>query len=440
VLEVLRNRTYRHLFFAQVIALLGTGLATVALGLLAFDLAGANAGAVLGTALAIKMLAYIGVAPVASALAERLPRRAVLVSLDLVRAGVALVLPFVTQIWEIYVLIFVLQSASAAFTPTFQATIPDVLPEEKAYTQALSLSRLAYDLESLVSPMLAALLLTVVSYHSLFGGTVLGFLASAALVVSAVLPRAKAPPKRSIYARTTRGVRIYLATPRLRGLLALNLAIASGSAMVIVNTVVLVQSEFGLTQTAMAVALACFGAGSMLVALALPKLLERLPERRVMLAGAGLIAAGLLAGFALASRYAWLLPLWFVLGLGYSLAQTPSGRLLRRSSGAADRPALFAAQFALSHACWLITYPLAGWLGAKFGLTVSFVSLGALASAAVLLSMHLWPAEEPVELSHRHDDLAYGHPHLDGEPGAASVDREHSHAYVIDDEHQRWPS
>jgi MFS family permease len=440
VLEVLANRTYRHLFLAQVIALLGTGLATVALGLLAFDLAGANAGAVLGTALAIKMLAYIAVAPVASALAERLPRRAVLVALDLVRAAVALLLPFVTQIWEIYVLIFVLQSASAAFTPTFQATIPDVLPEERAYTKALSLSRLAYDLESLVSPMLAALLLTVVSYHSLFGGTVLGFLASAALVVSAVLPRAKMPPKRSIYERTTRGVRIYLATPRLRGLLALNLAIASGSAMVIVNTVVLVQAGFGMTQTATAIALACFGAGSMLIALALPKVLDRVPERRVMLMGAGVIAIGLLLGAALATRYAVLLPLWFVLGLGYSLAQTPSGRLLRRSSGETDRPALFAAQFALSHACWLITYPLAGWLGAKFGLTTSFVTLGVVASAAVLLSMSLWPADDPVELWHRHDDLAHEHPHLADGSDAALVNRHHSHAFVIDDEHQRWPS
>src|SRR5215207_1384094 len=110
--EILGNRTYRHLFFAQVIALLGTGLATVALGLLAYDLAGANAGAVLGTALAIKMIAYVGVAPIAAAFAERLPRRAMLVSLDLVRAGVALALPFVTQIWEVYVLIFVLQAAS----------------------------------------------------------------------------------------------------------------------------------------------------------------------------------------------------------------------------------------------------------------------------------------------------------------------------------------
>ena len=439
MLEVLSNRTYRHLFFAQVIALLGTGLATVALSLLAFDLAGANAGAVLGTALAIKMLAYIAVAPVASALAERLPRRAVLVTLDLVRAGVALLLPFVTQIWQVYVLIFVLQSASAAFTPTFQATIPDVLPDEAAYTKALSLSRLAYDLESLGSPILAALLLTLVSYHSLFGGTVVGFIASAALVVSAELPRAKMPPRRSIYERTTRGLRIYLATPRLRGLLALNLAIAAGSAMVIVNTVVLVQSGFAMTQTATAAALACFGAGSMLVALALPRVLDKLPERRVMLAGAAMIALGLLAGFVLASRYAMLLPLWFVLGLGYSLAQTPSGRLLRRSSSDVDRPALFAAQFALSHACWLVTYPLAGWLGARFGVGTSFVALGLLAGVAVLLSAHLWPATDPLELPHRHDDLVPGHPHLAKDEQNTGSTAKHSHPFVIDDEHRHWP-
>lgn len=438
MLEVLANRTYRHLFLAQVIALLGTGLATVALGLLAFDLAGANAGAVLGTALAIKMLAYIGVAPIASAMAERLPRRAVLVTLDLVRAMVALALPFVTQVWQVYVLIFVLQSASAAFTPTFQATIPDVLPEEDAYTKALSLSRFAYDMESLVSPMLAALLLSVVSYHSLFGGTVVGFIASAALVVSAVLPKAKLPPKRSIYERTTRGLRIYLATPRLRGLLALNMAIAAGSAMVIVNTVVLVQAELGLTQTSTAIALACFGAGSMVMALALPKLLDRVPERTAMLIGATVVALGLLVGAATGRSFAVLLPLWFAVGLGYSLAQTPSGRLLRRSSTDTDRPALFAAQFALSHACWLITYPLAGWLGSKFGLEASFASLGLLAITAVVVSALVWPDEDPTELPHTHDDLPKGHPHLASGKSLGPIGR-HTHPYVIDDEHGRWP-
>jgi len=169
MLSPLTNPTYRKLLVAQIVALLGTGLATIALGLLAYELAEEDAGAVLGTALAIKMLAYVGVAPIAGAFADRVPRRAFLVALDLVRAGIAVFLPFVDQVWQIYLLIFLLQSSSAAFTPTFQATIPDVLPDERDYTKALSLSRLAYDLESLISPVLAAALLTLVSFHWLFG-------------------------------------------------------------------------------------------------------------------------------------------------------------------------------------------------------------------------------------------------------------------------------
>jgi len=323
MLAVLANRTYRHLFAAQMIALLGTGLLTVALGLLAFELADERAGAVLGTALAIKMIAYVGVAPIASAFAERVPRRAMLVALDLVRAGVALFLPVVTEIWQVYLLIFVLQSASAAFTPTFQATIPDVLPDEKEYTRALSLSRLAYDLESVVSPMLAAALLTVISFHNLFAGTVVGFLISAALVVSVVLPSPKPAQPRSIYDRTTRGVRIYLATPRLRGLLAINMAVAAAGALVIVNTVVYVQATFGLGQRDTALALAAFGGGSMLVALVLPRLLESIPDRTAMLAGASALAIATIAAAAMPS-YGWLLALWFIIGAGYSMAQTPS--------------------------------------------------------------------------------------------------------------------
>ncbi len=103
MLTVLRVAAYRILFSAQVIALLGTGLLTVALGLLAFDLAAGRAGAVPGTALTIKMLAYVFVAPVMAAVVEHLPRKAVLITADLIRAVVALMLPLVDQMWQVYV-------------------------------------------------------------------------------------------------------------------------------------------------------------------------------------------------------------------------------------------------------------------------------------------------------------------------------------------------
>ena len=435
MLDILSDRTYRHLFLAQVVALLGTGLATVALGLLAFDLAGDEAALVLGTVFTIKMVAYVGIAPIAGAFADRVPRRALLVTLDLVRAAVALALPFVTEVWQVYVLIFLLQSASAAFTPTFQATIPDVLPEEDRYTRALSLSRLAYDLENIVSPTLAALLLAVMSYNSLFIGTVVGFGASALLVVSVLLPNPRPSEPRGIYDRTTRGIRIYLATPRLRGLLALNLAAAAAGAMVLVNTVVLVRGSLGMSESALAWTMFAFGAGSMTAALVLPHILDTIPDRPVMFCGAALMVATLLGlgAAVLTAGLGWavLLGAWLLIGLGYSAVLTPSGRLLRRSAHAGDRPALFAAQFALSHACWLVTYPLSGWLLTAYGVVPALIGLALLAASGTFVAFRLWPANDLVELEHTHDNLPLDHPHLQGH-------RKHSHALVIDDSHPRW--
>ena len=83
MLRPLSNTSYARLFATQVIALLGTSLTTVALALLAYDLAGGAAGQVLGTALAIKMVAYATLAPIAGSLAQFLPRRGFLNALAL---------------------------------------------------------------------------------------------------------------------------------------------------------------------------------------------------------------------------------------------------------------------------------------------------------------------------------------------------------------------
>lgn len=435
MLRVLAHRTYRHLFLAQVVSLVGTGLATVALGLLAFDLAGSEAGAVLGTALAIKMIAYVGVAPVAAAFAERVPRRALLVALDLVRAAVALCLPFVTEIWQVYLLIFVLQSASAGFTPTFQATIPDVLPDERDYTNALSLSRLAYDLESLLSPMLAAALLTVISFHALFAGTAaapalgrlhrLGAAAEpeaggAPRDLDGHHPRHPALPRHPAATRPAcadtggrRGQRHGDREHRGAGAGAVRSRPVAGSARA-------------------------------------RGLWRRLDGRRADIAsGAGTHRrpagdacrrspsrdrhAPRPAGYRPDNSPSALAPV----GTRLRADADPSGRLLRRSAHPEDRPALFAAQFALSHACWLLTYPLAGRLGAAAGLAPTFLIMAAVALVGILVAVRLWPKDQADAPEHGHADLEPGHAHLVDHP----VDRKgrHAHAFVIDDLHVVWP-
>jgi hypothetical protein len=94
---------------------------------------------------------------------------------------------------------------------------------------------------------------------------------------------------------------------------------------------------------------------------------------------------------------------------------------------------LFAAQFALSHACWLIAYPLAGYVSASSGVPAAFLSLAVLSGLGAVVTALVRPASENFSVAHSHDDLPADHPHLTATTGT------HAHEYIIDDLHRRWP-
>ncbi len=451
----LHNASFRKLFAAQVIALIGTGLSTVALTLLAYDLVGGNAASVLGTALAFKMVAYVLFAPIVGGLAHRFLRKPFLIAMDMVRAGIILAMPFVTEVWQIYLLIFLLNLFSAGFKPVFAATIPDLLPEERQYTRALSMSRLAYDLENLLSPAFAALALLFISYSGLFITNAVAFLISAALIFATVLPPIQEVWRQgAMWDEISFGVRSYLKTPRLRGLLVLYMGVASASAMIIVNTVTYIREYLGGSESDVAMAWAAAGGGSMIAAISLPKVLDRVPDRPVMLLGAVIMAAGL-GLISTGPSFSGVWPIWFLIGLGWSLVQTPAGRVVNRSSSPADRSSYFSAQFALSHACWLIFYPVAGQFGTRFGVETTALLLGASILVFTAVAATLWPKHDEAVLFHAHaekfhehkhtHDLHHDHNHEDWEgPEPHSHPHRHqpvhhAHPYVIDDHHAVWP-
>ncbi|WP_228792693.1 MFS transporter [Nocardia cyriacigeorgica] len=446
ITSLFANRDYLRLFTAQVSALFGTGLTTVALGLLAYELAGADAAAVLGIALTIKMLVYVTVAPIVGAYADRLPRRTFLVGLHVIRALVVLALPFIDQIWQIYVLIAVLQTASAAYTPTYQAIIPDILPDERQYTRALSAAQLAATMETLLSPMLAAAALALVSFHWLFVGTAIGFVASALLVIVTRIPEAGATDGGSFVDRISVGMRIFAATPRLRGLLGLNLVVAAAGSVVMVNTVNYVRDTLGGTQSGVAMLLAANGFGTMLIALSLPRVLDRVGARPVMLAGAAGLLAGLGAAIALSTaaggewRWGAVLAVWTLIGAGTAAVLTPTGQVLRRSSRPADRPALFAAQFSLSHVAWLITYPITGWLSTTAGFTLTWVTLAGFAAVGFAVALRAWPRHDPAVITHLHEVGSIDPARLTDAVRVSDRLYQHTHEFVIDAEHPRWPN
>ena len=453
-----RSPAFRRLFAAQVIALVGTGFTTVGLQLLAFRMTGGAAAPVLATALSIRIVAYVFLAPICGGLAHRTSRKSILVTCDVLRAGLVLLLPLVTQEWHIYILIFAVHALSAAFKPVFQAVIPTVLPDTATYTRALSWTRLAYDLETVGSMLLAMVLMAAGSgFELLFELNAAAFLISAALIIATRLP-AIAPVERvgGIREEITFGVRSYLATPRLRSLLVLYFAAAMVSGAVLVNNVDYVRATLGGEDWMVAVTMAAYGAGSMAAALTTPMILRRI-RSRVLISGGALLAGAAALFLVLAPGLAPLMAIWVLMGMGGSWVYTPAGRVVNRSSNPADLPAYFSAHFSLSHTAWLAGYPLAGWLGASFGLPIAGLLLGLITIVLAVAGARLWPRGDRGEIMHEHAGIEHTHQHFhdrhhqhahehgeDAEEPHSHPHRHepvrHSHDYVIDLHHPRWPT
>ena len=183
-MPLLHNHLFRRLYAAQVASLLGSGLLTVALALLAARLAGDDAGVVLGTALTIKMVAYVGMAPVMRAACERFPRATVLIGADAVRLAMVAALPWSRRCGRSTSWCSHYRQRRATFTPTFTATIPTVVPHRDDYTRAVAASRIALRPGGPGLPMLAAALLFTVPPSGIFLVAATGFAASALLVGS----------------------------------------------------------------------------------------------------------------------------------------------------------------------------------------------------------------------------------------------------------------
>ncbi|MCY4165273.1 MAG: MFS transporter [Gammaproteobacteria bacterium] len=452
-----RHAGFRRLFAAQAVALAGTGLSTVGLQLLAYRLTGGQAAPVLATALSIKMIAYVFLAPICGGLAHRTSRKSILVASDALRAGLVLLLPLVAAEWQIYLLIFGIQALAAASKPALQAIIPTVLPDQATYMRALSWTRLAYDLETAGSMMLAIALMAAGSgFELLFELNSGAFLLSALLIIFTRLPKA-APAERTgrILDDITFGLRSYMATPRLRALLALYSGAAMVSGAVLVNNVDYVRTALGGADYLVAVTMLAYGAGSMAAALATPLILRRISSRQLVSRGA------LLAGFAalcliFSPGLFPALVIWMAMGAGGAWVYTPSGGIINRSSSPADLPAYFSAHFSLSHLAWLASYPLAGWLGTMLGLPAAGLILGLVCIALALAGARLWPRQEQDEIAHEHEAVEHTHKHSHDrhhqhahQGGEAEEPHSHphrhppvrhSHDYVIDLHHTRWPA
>ena len=385
MLSVLSEKTFRNLFFAQNFSLLGSGLATIAISLLAFDLTGRNAALILSGLFTIKMLVYVVISPFAGAVADRFDTRKYLIIQDIIRAISALGLIFVSEIWHLYIIIVLIYLSTAAFTPIYQSAIPKIFKDETDYTKALSLFRIAQDMENILSYALATLLLLFLNYNLLFVGTFIGYFVSALLISGIIFPfisKKSGKKENNFHINLTLGIKRYLSISELRGLMFLNLAVSAGGSMILVNTIILVRSSLELSEIAFSITMLLFGAGCIFAAIIIPYLSKEMTVSRIMLAGSNLLSVVFvaLAFWLIIFDFVWfvLLLAWFISGFGYTLLLTPMGRVIRKVASVDEFSQVYSAQFSLSHLCWLFMYPLSGYLMTISGGPITLLTLALL--------------------------------------------------------------
>ena len=389
--ELFQIPAFRTLFTAQIIALIGTGLTTIALALLAFELVGNEASIVLGTALAIKMIAYVFISPAVTGLIQHKHQKQCLILLDLLRAIFVMLLFFVTSVWQIYVLIFFLQAFSAGFTPIYQSVISDILKDDRLFIKGASLSRIAYNLENILSPTFAILLLTFLNYSLFFVTNTICFFLSAVLISITNFPQSTAKEIDIIpfWQKAVSGIVLFVKNRNLLAILSLNMVIAVSGAMILVNSVTIIQGFFGLSENKLAIAMLCYGTGAMLSAFVVFIKSGDSNYKLIMLIGAFLTSLTSLSSIFIQSYEALLLS-WSCFGFLSSFILVPIGQILREETNVNDRTAIFGAQFSLSHACWLISYPVIGYLLVFGGLKISFFIIAVIVFITTSTAWYLW--------------------------------------------------
>jgi dTMP kinase len=122
---ILRGGGFRRLLIGQAVSGLGDWVATFAFIALAYELT-RNTTAV-AVVLVLRLVPPIFAAPVGGVLADRLDRRMVMVTCDLIRAGLIVLVPFF-GIGILYTIAFVHECLSLVFLPARDASVPLLVP------------------------------------------------------------------------------------------------------------------------------------------------------------------------------------------------------------------------------------------------------------------------------------------------------------------------
>lgn len=278
----LRHRDFRLLWTGQTVSSFGNNVHSVAMP---FQLLALGATPVqLGIAVAINFATSIMFLLVGGAIADRLPRRTLIVASDLVGGCVVAVVALLSatgqlRIEYVYVLSFALGAADAFLRPAYNAIIADLVPRDilRAGNAARLLGR---SLARIAGPTLGGLAVVIAGPALAFGINALTFFFSLATLLLARPPRRLSAPPASLFRDVREGLGYVFSVRWLWTttvyFMAVNVAFAGQSGVMtplLVRDVLLGNAEtYGVINSA-------YGVGTILASIVIAQLAIRRPGR-----------------------------------------------------------------------------------------------------------------------------------------------------------------
>ena len=189
--DALRERPFRLLFIGQAVSLLGDGMVGVALAFAVLELTGSASD--LGIVLAARTIPLVTFLLVGGVWADRLPRRALMVTTDVIRFAAhglmaGLLIAGDPGVWVIAALAAIAGAASAFFNPAITGIMPAVVSTERLQ-QANALRGLTEGVGRIAGPALAGVLVVGVGPGWALAIDAATFGISAAFLIAIPMPK-----------------------------------------------------------------------------------------------------------------------------------------------------------------------------------------------------------------------------------------------------------
>jgi MFS family permease len=185
------NRSFRNLWYGQIVSELGDWLNSIAIFTLILSLGGS--GLALGTVMMAKLLPIFFVSPIAGVVVDRMNRKWVMILSDLARFVVVLGFLFVTspeELWLVYTLAALEIALAGFFEPARSALLPSVV-DRRDLVAANALSGSTWSVMLALGAALGGVVVSLLGTRAAFILDAFTFLVSASFIFRVRLPAAR---------------------------------------------------------------------------------------------------------------------------------------------------------------------------------------------------------------------------------------------------------